>query len=231
MSNLQDDYELVLSTDGTRKLNFVISEPDLYQELFHRICLCLVRRESMLEIEFDEEKRYDTKLMRIEENHDYRDLLEYFVEMQVTDDFADISERTNHTYGRILSEHKDYGSKEFLKMENYQIMIPPRLGAPEASIAYYSLLAAIREKYRVNTPLIIEGFGRYGLKYAPLLAQLVSQMAPQSLIFLTRPNFEISMHNYRTRKPIQSVRDAIKHITGSVYCLETGRIAEYEPTF
>ena len=185
----------------------------------------------MLEIEFDEEKKYDTRLMRIEENHDYRDLLDYFVGMQVTDDFADISERANQTYGRILSEHKDYGGKEFLKMKNYQIMIPPRLGAPEASIAYYSLLASIREKYMVNTPLIIEGFGRYGLKYAPLLSQLVSQMAPQSLVFLTRPNFEVSMYNYRTRKSIQSVRDTIKHVTGSVYCLETDRVTEYEPIF
>lgn len=231
--NVQENYEIRLPAGSKKRLNFVIAEPGLYSGLFERLFWHFAKgRDGRMEVDLDGEKRRDLKFMFVEEHHDYCDLLDYFVGMKYTEDFARISERANQTFGRILSEHKDYGSREFLKMKDYQILIPPRLPAPEASIAYYSLLAAIREKYRIDTPLVVEGLGRYGLKYAPLLVQLIAEVAPQALILTTEANFTMPMYNYRTRKPTRSVYDTVRrNLMGSAYRLEGNGVSEYAPRF
>ena len=230
--NIQENYEIRLPAGRKKRLNFVIAEPGLYSELFEELLWYFGNdRDGKIEVDLDGEKRYDPKFMFIEEHHhDYYDLLDYFADMKYMEDFAKISERANQMFGKILSEHKNKGYTEFLKIKDRHIMVPPSLPAAEASIAYYSLLAAIRERYRMDTPLVVEGIGRYGLKYAPLLVQLMAEVAPQVLILVTEANFTTPMYNYRTRKPTMSVYDTVRRsLMGSAFRLEESGVSKYKP--
>ena len=116
----------------------------------------------------------------------------------------------------------------FLELENNRIMVPPRLSAAESTLAYYSLLVTIRKKYRMDTPLIIDSFGSRGLKYCPMIVQLLAETVPQTLIFTTEGNFGISMYNYRTRKEIPSIYKTVKEDTlGAVYRLDGKGVLKY----
>lgn len=206
----------------------------MYYSLFDLLCSYFIKGgtgDGMIELDMVEKKhRYDARLMLVEEHLDYYDLLDYFAGTRYTGDFEEISGTANRIFTKILSEHKDSNCGGFLKTENYQIMVPQSLSAAEATIAYYSLLVAIRKKYRIGLPLIVEGLGRRGLKYAPLLAQTAAEAAPQVVILMTSRNFERPMFNYRTRKKTRSLYDEVRKSTlGSVCVLDRTGAKDYDP--
>lgn len=161
--SILDGYEIRLSAQKGRNLNFVVCESRGNTWLFERLWRYFVHgKDHEIELDVEDGRRCDTHLMFVYENLDYYDLLDYFVEMRYPEDFEEITDRANMTFYEILGRNPGCGGRDFLKIEKYQIMIPKSLSANEATISYYALLAAIREKYRINYSLIIENFGRWG---------------------------------------------------------------------
>ncbi len=231
ITNKLDNYQIKLSTSNTKNLNFILDDSGAGSTLFDKLhSYFSTGRNDVLDLDLIERKRYDINLMFVEEYLDYHDLLDYFVTMGFTDEFLEISESANQIYTKMLSEHKTAGCGGFLKLENSQIMVPRYLSAPEATLAYYALLIAIRKRYRVDLPLIINRFGRWGLKYCPLVVRTLAEISPQTLIFTSEGNFGVSMHNYRTDKKIPSIHQTIKNKTlGMAYRLDKDGVSEYVP--
>lgn len=228
--NTRYNYEFKLSTDKTRNLNFVLAKPEIYQELYGMMHSYLVGRNTGVILELEDEKNYDPRFMLVDEHLNYYDLLDLFVDMKHTEDFEQIADDANHTFTDMLSERNNYNCEGFLKVQDCQIMIPSSLSAAEAVLAYYSLLTSIRNRYKMNTPLIIEGLGRYALKYAPLVVQLVASTAPQAVVFMTEYNFTTPIQN-DTANAQDSVYDMIRYNhLGFVYRLED-KVSEYEQQF
>lgn len=223
IKSIEDNYEIKLSTKNEQNLNFVLCEQKKYSMFYARLLSHFAYGGTLIELDLQDEKRYDTKLMFVYENLDYRDLLDYFLDMRQTSDFEEISNNANIIFNKLLGQNDD-----FLKIDNHQIMIPDSLSADEATIAYYALLAAIRKKYMINYPLIIEGFGRWGLNYAPLLAHLVYEFTPQALIFTTENIFATTM-NVHAQGIVNPIFEKIRNAIGSIYKMNNGKMTAYTP--
>ncbi len=228
--NIYEKYEVELSTDDTKNLNFIIDGTSTGQTLYYKLQSYFMHgRDGRMEIDLIDERNCDLRFMFVDEYPDYHELLDYFVGMKFTGEFSEISKDANDIFNKMILEHGD-GGLDFLKMEDNHIMIPKSLSTAKSTTAYYALLVAIIRRYRINQPVIINDFGRWGLKYGPLILELLSKNVPQVLIFTSDGKFSRPTRNYRTKKDIPSMYDIIKDSTlGRAHCLTDDGATKYVP--
>ncbi len=228
--NIYEKYEFELSTDDVKNINIILDDTSMGQTLYYKLQeYFMYGRDGRMEVDLVDERRYDPRFMFVEEDLDYHELLDYFVGMKFTGEFSEISKDANDMFNKIIQEHKR-GGLDFLKMEDGHIMIPKSLSDAESTVAYYALLVAMIKRYRINLPLIINGFGRWGLKFGPLILDLLTENVPQVLIFTGYANLSTPTRNTRKRKGIPSMYDYVKDSTlGRAYALTDDGMARYAP--
>lgn len=221
--SIEDNYKIKLSTKVKKNLNFIICEPEEQLQYCGRIWSYFAREKTLIEIDIQDETRFVPKFMFVDEDMDYRDFLNYFVDMKYTEDFEEIVIDVNHIGKKLLDYYSEWNG-DLLKFDGYDILVPKYLEPDEAVVAYYALLIAIRRKYKINYPLIVERFGRWGLKYSALISQLISNNVPQALIFVTERNFASIQHFECNPVPVH------KHITdfiGRAYKVVNGKMIKF----
>lgn len=246
IGNIRQGLRIRLSTDEQASMNFIVCEQDDLN-LFVRLGNYFIRQDvSGLEVDMRDAVRCTPILMFIREDPDYGDLLEYLLDVKDYEDYEGIVDRTNAIFNGILDLHAVRGGRDFLWVDKGNFMIPKSMPANQKTVAYYALLAAIRERYGGDYPLVVRGFASKSRKYALTLVRLIHQIAPQSLIFIDGHDLHSAIHVPAPEEPIPSVPTAYvnqdKHesiydivrdgMMGRAYEMKGESIAEYsEPVW
>ena len=184
--NISDDYQISLSTDRTKNINFIVGRPATGKTtLFNKIRSCLSGSEKNggIELELTEKGDHETDYIFVDSHARIDELLKHLNGLGLADNIlVDIIKRTERMLLKIHGVF-DY-QKCLLKLEKGKAVMPTPLAHAPSRILYFAVLIALREQRGVELPLIADcPLRSQYLMFSKRLVQMIADNTAQALFF------------------------------------------------